>query len=45
MKNKSEREDHDSVGDQSDGAEESSPEMKIAEAHFVLYVELVALLN
>ena len=31
VENKSEREDHDDVGDQSDGAEESTPEMKIAE--------------
>ena len=31
MENKSEREDHDDVGDQSDRAEESTPEMKIAE--------------
>ena len=31
MENKSERENHDDVGDQSDGAEESTPEMKIAE--------------
>ena len=29
--NKSAREDHDDVGDQSDGAEKSTPEMKIAE--------------
>ena len=31
MENKSKREDHDDVGDQSDGEEESTPEMKIAE--------------
>ena len=31
MENKSEREDHDDVGDQSDGAKESTPEMKIAD--------------
>ena len=31
MENKSEREDHDDVGGQSDGAEKSTPEMKIAE--------------
>ena len=31
MQNKSEREDHDDVGDQSDGAEESTPELKMAE--------------
>ena len=31
VKNKWEREDHDDVLDQSDGAEESTPEMKIAE--------------
>ena len=31
MENKLEREDHDDVGNQSDGAEESTPEMKIAE--------------
>ena len=31
VENKSEREDHDDVGDQSDGAEESTPEIKIAE--------------
>ena len=31
MENKSEREDHDDVGDQSDGAEESTPEMKIVD--------------
>ena len=31
VEKKSEREDHDDVGDQSDGAEDSTPEMKIAE--------------
>ena len=31
VENKSEREDHDDVGDESDGAEKSIPEMKIAE--------------
>ena len=31
MENKSEREDHDDLGDQSDGAEELTPEIKIAE--------------
>ena len=31
VENVSQREDHDDVGDKSDGAEESTPEMKIAE--------------
>ena len=36
MENKPEREDHDDVGDQRDGAEESTPEMKIAEIDTLL---------
>ena len=31
VENKSKREDHDDIGNQSDGAEKSTPEMKIAE--------------
>ena len=31
VENKSKREDHDDIGDQSDGPEKSTPEMKIAE--------------
>ena len=31
MENKSKREDHDDIGDQSDGAEKSTLEMKIAD--------------
>ena len=31
MENTSEQEDHNDIGDQSDGAEKSTPEMKIAE--------------